>query len=158
MKELLRTLVYKRTHRGDPDDSGIFGVNDCMGEVRRWDFDAVIGVGGGRPDRGHEDIARKVNWVGIGSRDVGNGARGPRLAFDLFYRFDEIGPDLKKLAPRLFRYMFEDRQVRAMLSQNLPDMKMQEEVQCILKWPEGNEQFEKPFPLVKRIRSTKCGC
>jgi hypothetical protein len=42
----MRTLIYKRTHPGDPDTTGRFGVCDCMGRVRTWDFEAVIGVGG----------------------------------------------------------------------------------------------------------------
>ena len=42
----MRTLIYKRTHLGDPDLFGTFGINDCMGEVRARQFDAVIGVGG----------------------------------------------------------------------------------------------------------------
>src|SRR4051812_45820013 len=43
----MRTLVYKRTHSGDPDPKmGVFGNHDCMGEVRAWPFDAVIGIGG----------------------------------------------------------------------------------------------------------------
>jgi hypothetical protein len=158
VKEFLRTLIYKRTHKGDPDDSGIFGISDCMGRVRRWSFDAVIGVGGKRPDPGHEHIGRKVNWVGIGSHEVGRTVRGPRLAFDQFRRFDEIGPDLKKLTPRLFRYMFEDRHVRAVLSQNLVDKEMQTEVQRILRWFEETEHIQEPLPIVKRNRSTKCGC
>jgi hypothetical protein len=29
----VRVLVYKRTHNGDPDQFGCFGVHDCMGEV-----------------------------------------------------------------------------------------------------------------------------
>jgi hypothetical protein len=41
----VHTLVYKRTHPGDPDVGGRFGINDCMGQVRSWDFDAVVGVG-----------------------------------------------------------------------------------------------------------------
>ena len=46
----MRVLVYKRTHNGDPDTSGCFGVYDCMGAVRDWEFDAVIGVGGIGPE------------------------------------------------------------------------------------------------------------
>lgn len=42
----MRILAYKRTHTGDPDANGVFGVNDCMGRVRSLEFDAVIGVGG----------------------------------------------------------------------------------------------------------------
>ena len=42
----LRILVYKRTHVGDPDVAGRFGINHCMGSVRGYHYDAVIGVGG----------------------------------------------------------------------------------------------------------------
>jgi hypothetical protein len=61
----LKTLVYKRTHNGNPDESGIFGIYDCMGRVLGWPFDAVIGVGGKSPWSGHEGIARRINWVDI---------------------------------------------------------------------------------------------
>jgi hypothetical protein len=44
---IMRTLIYKRTHTGDPDpESGVFGNRDCMGTVRGRRFDAVIGIGG----------------------------------------------------------------------------------------------------------------
>ncbi|WP_112487513.1 hypothetical protein [Thiomonas sp. X19] len=42
----MRILTYKRTHVGDPDEFGRFGINDCMGRVRGYRYDAVIGVGG----------------------------------------------------------------------------------------------------------------
>jgi hypothetical protein len=42
----MRTLIYKRTHHGDPDPAGRFGIHDCMGRVRTWSLEAVIGVGG----------------------------------------------------------------------------------------------------------------
>jgi hypothetical protein len=42
----MRTLVYKRTHNGDPDAEGRFGIHDCMGQVRSYGYEAVIGVGG----------------------------------------------------------------------------------------------------------------
>lgn len=157
MKASLKTLVYKRTHRGDPDDSGVFGINDCMGKIRGWGFDAVIGVGGSRPDRGHEDIARKVNWIGIGPHEVGATAKGPRLGFDFFHRFDEAGPALEARAPDLFRYMFIEKHVRAVLSQNLPEP-IQTEVRRLLTWAERNEHLPKPLPIVKRSRSQRCGC
>jgi hypothetical protein len=51
-KDSMNTLVYKRTHTGDPDESGIFGIHDCMGQVRGWNFGAVIGVGGKSPWHG----------------------------------------------------------------------------------------------------------
>ena len=40
----MQTLIYKRTHKGDPDKQGRFGIHDCMGRVRSRDFDAVIGM------------------------------------------------------------------------------------------------------------------
>jgi hypothetical protein len=46
MEYMMRTFIYKRTHQGDPDNQGWFGIQDCMGSLRRRDFDAVIGVGG----------------------------------------------------------------------------------------------------------------
>lgn len=157
MKAFLKTLVYKRTHRGDPDDTGVFGVNDCMGKVRGWRFDAVIGVGGSRPDRGHEGIARKVNWIGIGPHEVGATEKGPRLGFDFFHRFDEAGPSLEARAPDLFRYMFVEKQVRAVLSQNLPEP-IQTEVWDLLIWARRNKHLPKPLPIVKRGSSIRCAC
>ena len=64
----MRTLVYRRTHTGDPDKRGCLGINDCMGSVRSRDFDAVIGVGAKAPDAGYSGIAHKVTWIGIGPR------------------------------------------------------------------------------------------
>ena len=63
-----RTLVYKRTHTGDPDTNGVFGNQDCMGRVRRLPFEAVIGVGGISREPVALGIAGKINWIGIGAR------------------------------------------------------------------------------------------
>ena len=35
----MRVLVYKRTHVGDPDARGRFGIHDCMGQDRSWHYD-----------------------------------------------------------------------------------------------------------------------
>jgi hypothetical protein len=61
----LQKDLQKDTHTGDPNKAGVFGCHDCMGPVRLRDFDAVIGLGGKRPWRGHQGIAFKVTWVGI---------------------------------------------------------------------------------------------
>jgi hypothetical protein len=58
-----RILVYKRTHNGDPNEAGKFGCNDCMGTVRDWDFDAVIGVGGISATA--YKMEGKITWIGI---------------------------------------------------------------------------------------------
>ncbi len=158
MEEPLNTLVYKRTHKGDPDESGIFGIHDCMGRVRDWPFDAVIGVGGKSPRSGDEGIARKINWVGIspskseasspgwfGAKrsDWSKSFRGPLVTFDRFVFLGEKGPDFKKVAPNLFRHMFEDQHVRLVMSRSLP-REMQEEVQEILRWAENHRPRNPP--------------
>jgi hypothetical protein len=69
--------------------------------------------------------------------DSGLDRRVPLLAFEHFVLWDETGPDLKTLAPRLFRYMFVDKQVRVVMSRSLPG-EMQEEVTNILTLAENH--------------------
>lgn len=78
-----KILVYKRTHRNDPDTRGRFGIEGCMGRVRAFPFDAVIGVGGTSAWPQSEGIARKVNWVGRYPRKRPNPVdpRGPLVTF-----------------------------------------------------------------------------
>lgn len=74
----MRVLVYKRTHHGDPNTNSCFGVRDCMGSVRSWHFDAVIGVGGIGPEARTNGISGTASWIGIGPHKVGvDGKRGP---------------------------------------------------------------------------------
>jgi hypothetical protein len=127
-----------------------------MGRVRRRSFDAVIGVGGKSPWRGHEGIALKITWIGISPRKTeAPGLRGPRVEFECFVLWNETGPDLKTLAPNLFRYMFEDQHVRVVMSRSLPS-EMQEEVTTILRLAE-NHQSTKPRVFGKNT-STKHKC
>jgi hypothetical protein len=160
------TLIYKRTHRGDPDEAGIFGIHDCMGKVRDQAFDAVIGVGGKRPDRGHEGIARKINWVGIGTRKteapiyrlVRNKfvrVKGPLVAFDYFVLLEESGPYLEERAPNLFRHMFGDQHVRHLMSRNLPDG-MREEVRSILRWAKNRRPTRSRAVEKKLLAKREC--
>ena len=150
------TLVYKRTHRGDPDERGIFGIHDCMGPVRRWEFDAVIGVGGRRPWAGHEGIALKINWVGVNpdKNKFPPAKRGPRVTFERFKLYNEKGPMLKELAPKLFKYMFEDQHVRVVMSRSL-STKIQEEIINILRLA---KRFNPARPLSseKIVSKTQC--
>ena len=102
----MRVLVYKRTHSGDPDANGCFGVYDCMGSVRNRDFDAVIGVGGIGPEARANGIAGKVNWLGSGPNKVAvAGKRGPEVTFDHFLDYGTSGPDFRELAPVLAEHM-----------------------------------------------------
>jgi hypothetical protein len=111
----MRTLVYKRTHTGDPDAAGRFGIHGCMGRVRAWEFDAVIGIGGIGPEPISHGIDGRITWIGLGPhKSRAMDSRGPLLTFDHFIIFDARGPRLEKLAPRLAKRMYDGR-VRAML-------------------------------------------
>jgi hypothetical protein len=128
----LRTLVYKRTHKGDPDRNGVFGNEDCMGRVRRLVFDAVIGIGGIGGEPIAERIAGKVNWIGVGARTKScNGMRGPLVTFDHFVLFEENGPELEKIAPALARRMYSRGAPRFVL--NKVNENEQTEISRILK-------------------------
>lgn len=112
----LRILTYKRTHTGDPDFSGQFGINDCMGSVRNRHFDAVIGVGGLGSEPKSWGIAGKLTWVGVGPRRRAGGRdrRGDVLSFERFVLLDVDGPDFRRIAPNLARRIFDGR-VRALI-------------------------------------------
>ena len=116
----MRTLVYKRTHSGDPDASGRFGVYDCMGRVRAWNFEAVIGVGGiGREPESY-GLDTKVNWIGIGPhKRAAADKRGPIVTFDHFIYYGPAGPDFVKAAPALARRIYS-RNVRALMDGATP--------------------------------------
>jgi hypothetical protein len=106
----MRVLVYKRTHTGDPDpETGTFGCNGCMGGVRGWDFEAVIGIGGIGAEPLSYDIAGKVTWIGIGPHhiDVGDN-HGPGVQFEHFVLDDTKGKNFRKLAPKLSKRMYDD--------------------------------------------------
>lgn len=116
-KPNLRTLIYKRTHKGDPDRTGCFGIWDCMGRLRKTRFDAVIAGGrGGQPEA--QAISYKVNWIGIGPRKTKPNPtefprwRGPLITFDHFVLFEEKGPDFWVIAPALARRMYSVRSPR----------------------------------------------
>lgn len=106
---VIRVLVYKRTHIGDPDASGCFGVYDCMGTFRKREFDAVIGVGGISREAQSHSIDGKVNWIGIGPHKTNiENKRGPVVLFEHFLNFGTNGPDFRALAPQLAARMYDD--------------------------------------------------
>ena len=81
----MRTLIYKRTHTGDPDAAGTFGCRDCMRSVRGWAYEAVIGVGGSGHEARRAGIAERLTWIGIGPQKTYQVVpRKPLVAFDHF--------------------------------------------------------------------------
>jgi hypothetical protein len=111
----MRILVYKRTHPGDPDRFGRFGIEDCMGRVRDRAFDAVIGVGGIGAQSASHALHGKVNWIGVGPTKFERGLRGPVITFDRFLLFESQGPSFTSLAPALSRRMYK-RNARTVMS------------------------------------------
>jgi hypothetical protein len=110
---ITRILIYKRTHIGDPHPAtGEFGSsageksNGCMGRVRSWRYDAVIGVGGIRPDQGSERIKEKLTWIGIEPLKKGD-PKLPLVTFRKFRCLNERGPDFRTLAPNLAARLFD---------------------------------------------------
>ncbi len=91
----MRTLVYLRTHSGDPDKGGIFGIHDCMGQVRSRYFEAVIGVGGRSAEARSWGISGKVTWIGIGPQKHDGSHKAPVVTFDHFLYFGEDGLDFR---------------------------------------------------------------
>lgn len=111
----MQILTYKRTHTGDPDASGQFGINDCMGRVRNWRFDAVIGVGGTSAEPTACGIAGRITWVGLNPtwKPHPDGL-GQIVTFESFSLLDDKGPLLQDLAPLLARRMYV-RKARVLL-------------------------------------------
>ena len=137
----MRTLIYKRTHTGDPDpERGVFGESDCMGEVRNIDFDNVIGVGGISREPQDNKIARRLTWVGINSRKLTAPAsfRGPLVAFDCFWCPDRSGPPLHYIAPTLAKYIYETNRRYIVHSASDDSSEMDEEIRRILQLAHDN--------------------
>lgn len=147
----MRTLIYKRTHMGDPDRNGWFGINDCMGRVRSWNFDAVIGVGGLGAEPISHGIDGRVTWIGIGPHKISaTGGRGPLVTFDRFVLFDAEGPSFLRKAPRLSRRLYE-KNIRVLLHDLNEQQKR--EVASILRLAEEAKR-SKPRPASRSSSHT----
>jgi hypothetical protein len=112
----MRTLVYKRTHVGDPNAEGCFGIEDCMGRVRPYEFDSVIGVGGISGQPRSQNIAGKINWIGLGARKKTlENRRAPIVTFQHFVLYEQEGENLRDIAPVLARRLLS-RNARVVLN------------------------------------------
>jgi hypothetical protein len=110
----MRTLIYKRTHCGDPGPTtGVFGCEDCMKGVRGWKFDSVIGIGGKDPFPECKAIAGRLTWIRIGRNVIIDDPSRPFVTpssplvwFDHFMYFGGLGKLLKEIAPSLAERMY----------------------------------------------------
>lgn len=74
--------------------------------VRKWNFDAVIGVGGIGPEARSHGIDGKINWIGIGAHKDEIYGRGPLVRFDCFLDYGTSGPSFQEEAPNLARRIY----------------------------------------------------
>lgn len=151
----LRILVYKRTHVGDPDIAGRFGINHCMGSVRNYDYDAVIGVGGMGSEPQCHGIAGRITWIGVGPQrdwDSSTDPRGPLVTFERFHLWDSAGPPLLALAPTLARRMYEKK------ARVVVDLSPEEQVEaeCILGLLDSHCSAPSQTWAAQR-RNSRCG-
>jgi len=161
----VRVLIYKRTHKGDPDQSGWFGHNGCMGKVRRFDFQAVIGIGGIGAEPAKEGIAGRINWIGTGAHAEShliNG--GPVIIFKHFRLFEKSGKELNSMAPKLAGRFYSQNAPRYIFSDSpeLTDVE-RKEIESILKMAQRaipSKRYSKPresriCPPEGRTRSSR---
>ncbi|MFH6961678.1 hypothetical protein ACHRVK_03740 [Flavobacterium plurextorum] len=157
----MKILIYKRTHKGDPDLTGIFGIQDCMGRVRDWDYDAVIGIGGKAPWNEDKDIRFKINWIGLGPKKIQGSDRGSAVVFSNFALFEENGEDIEVNFPHLFNYMYGSRK-RFDMSSALPE-NVFKEVEYILdsvkNYPASPDYntSRTDYIVTQKHTTTRCG-
>ena len=128
--QTLRVLIYRRTYTSDPCQCGVFGIRDCMGKVRSWNYNAVIGIGA--KNAAADNIPYKLTWVGINPHkhnslavgvdkkckyrkskktDIKKQLRGPLVTFDHFCLMNNEGPMLCDRAQRLYYHMFTNGKI-----------------------------------------------
>lgn len=147
-------LIYKRTHSGDPDHrQGIFGNNNCMGQVRNWKFGAVIGVGGIGRKAMKANIAKKLNWIGIGPHR--NNDSPPKIVFDHFWYRGKKGESLDTLAPALAKRIYT-KNVRLIKDGSLTAQELKE-VCLLLNYARSAPPSKGPLPRKSRKKSKRCG-
>jgi len=151
---IVRILTYKRTHIGDPDPRGRFGINECMGRIRDYRFDAVIGVGGIGSEPKSYGIDGKINWVGINAtKNSAPHKRAAEVTFDHFVYLEEDGPTLESLAPNLAKRLY--KQGARFLLDGYSDVEMNE-AKRILEWSKF-KQSSKVAGVSKRQSARPCG-
>lgn len=126
----MRILTYKRTHVGDPDERGQFGIYNCMGRVRGYRYDAVIGVGGNGKEAHSHDIAGKITWVGIERMNEKRDNHAGSIEFCHFVLLDKQGPLLSDMAPALAKRLRQG--ARFILSSYSHEEK--KEAESIISW------------------------
>jgi hypothetical protein len=155
----MRTLIYKRTHHGDPDrKAGVFGNNDCMKSIRDRKFDAVIGIGGIGKEPKSWGIDGRLNWIGLSPSSHGchpkSGSR--RLIFAHFLYLGADGPLLQEKYPALAAHMYDTNRRSIMHSPSPARGRLDQDVKNILRLAEAAPRSSRLAKQVSRATSGKC--
>jgi len=155
----MRTLIYKRTHTGDPDPkAGVFGNHDCMKSIRDRKFDAVIGIGGIGQEPKNWGIDGRLNWIGIDPSSHGrhpkSGSR--RLIFSHFLYLGADGPLLQGKYPALAAHMYNTNRRSIMHSPSPARARLDREVNKILRLAEAAPRSNRRAKQASRTNSGKC--
>jgi hypothetical protein len=152
----MRTLIYKRSHTGDPDPkTGMFGNNDCMGSVRGRRFNAVIGIGGVGQEPRSNGIAGRLNWIGIDPIYDGRTRRGPRLRFRL-RDFGQGGPLMWEKYPALAAHMYDVNRRSFMHSPSPARGRLDQDVKNILRLAEAAPRSRRLAKQASQATSGEC--
>jgi hypothetical protein len=87
---MAKAMLYRQTHDNDPDEIGLFGIEDCMGQFRNGEFDAVVAL-----------LYPNISWIGLGARKIPCPGYADRVVFDHFLLLlpTRIVPASPKLIP-----------------------------------------------------------
>jgi len=165
--KMTRTLIYKMVALKDPDhERGIFGLPDekldCMGRVRGYEFDSVVGIGGDGKDAQRSGIARRLVWVGKGRERENWSLRGPTLRFKHFRYFGEEGKHLGERYKALAAYMYMNSKHFVVFDLDHTDESIRTEIGDILRDAESapsSVSFEEArsfFLAAAQLDSSSC--
>lgn len=145
-----KVLIYKRTHKHDPDYRGIFGNQNCMKSIRNWNYDAVIGIGGKSAWKEDRDIRLKINWIGLEPKKVFcHKWNNSIVVFEHFALFEEKGENIEEHYPYLYDYMYERGNLKRFDMSSHNDTEVYKEVKAILQSVES-------FPASKAYNIEDC--
>lgn len=162
-----KILVYRRNHIGDPDPINVvFGINDCMGEKRSCNYDAVIGIGAKTCIDGSK-LTGKVTWVGIGPnkdrkpekevierwkagskephRAEGHPKKYPLVTFKERWLWDEEGKTLMSISGDLHKHFYEENKCprMAIYSNKDKDPGIYNALLHVIEWARSSDAAER---------------
>lgn len=152
----MRTLIYKMKHEGDPNQStGVFGCYGCMGRVRGWAFDAVIGIGGIGAEATASGLNGKLTWIGVGAHKAPTDTK-PLVLFDHFIYFGQNGLNFRAIAPTIAARMY-DRNTRSVTDVGFSSAERDEVAKILVMADGAPSSPRKKQQGTGELRTKRCG-